>query len=283
MTVSGASSEAAVRVSRADISNAERLSAAWKDFAEGIDARELWFFLGWRDVQKHYRRSVLGPLWLTLSMGIMVAGIGVLYAQIFKTEIHHYLPFLTVGFVVWGLISGCLIGACTVFSNSAGSIRQIKLPLSVYIFQFVWAQFITFAHNLVIYVIVILIFGLNPGWTVLLAIPALGLIGLCAIFCSMILGPLCARFRDIPLIMTSFVQVVFFMTPIIWSASQIPDRAHFVEFNPFFHFVEIARAPLLGSPGTATNWLASLGVTVVLGVVAVAFFSRFRTRIAYWA
>lgn len=260
-----------------------RMNAAWKDIREAIAIRELWIFLGWRDVRKHYRRSVIGPLWLTLSMGIMVGSLGVLYSQIFGMDITTYLPFLAVGFILWGFIGSSINAACTVFSGVTQSIRQVRLPLSAYIFQFVWAQMITFAHNFLIYIVIALAFGINPGWTALLFVPAFVLYALNASFCAMILGPLCARFRDIPMIVGSVVQVVFFMTPILWSTTQLPQRAAFVELNPFYHFIEIARDPLLGGTGNPSNWLACLAITFFLGGVGTIFFARYRSRIAYWA
>lgn len=276
--VADASSPATSGVSRSD-----RLVAACEDIRDGLGLYELWLFLGWRDTKKHYSRSVLGPLWLTLSMGIMVAALGVLYSTIFKMDISTYLPFLAIGFIMWGLIGNSITAACNVFSSAAPSIRQIKLPYSVYIFQFVWMQFVTFGHNFIIYILVALFFGIWPTLTTLLLFPALLLILLNCVFVAMILGPLCARFRDIPMIIASIIQVTFFMTPILWSATQIPERAIFVGANPFYHFIEIARDPLLGGTGTLGNWLTCLGITLGMGTVAFLFFARYRARIAYWA
>lgn len=259
-----------------------RFSLAVRDLAGGIALHELWLFLGWRDVRKHYSRSLLGPLWLTLSMGVMIGSLGLLYAEIFKMEIHRYLPYIAVGFVLWNLISGSITGACSVFSDAAGFIRQTRMPMSVYMLKFVWAQLITFFHNVVIYVAVAVLFGLWPGAQALLAVPALVLISLNALFATMILGPLSARFRDIPMIVASLVQVTFFMTPIIWSADQLSDRAYLVQFNPFYHLIEIVRDPLLGETVRAGNWIAVLVMTFLHGALAFAFFSRFRSRIAYW-
>ncbi|WP_349943201.1 ABC transporter permease [Fulvimarina sp. MAC8] len=260
-----------------------RLEIAWEDFRQGLAMRELWIFLGWRDVRKHYRRSVIGPFWLTLSMGIMVGSLGFLYSQIFGMDISTYLPFLAVGFILWGFISGTITAACNVFSGATASIRQIRLPLSVYIFQFVWSQLINLAHNFLIYLIVLVLFEIAINWSILLFIPAIGIYILNGIFFVMVLGPLCARFRDIPMIVISFVQVIFFMTPILWSSEQIPQRVAFVALNPFYHFIEIARDPLLGGTGTLVNWLACIVMTVLFGAVATGFFARYRSRIPYWA
>ena len=272
-----------VLVSHAGQSFAQRLAALGRDVKRAIGMRELWLFLGWRDVRRLYQRSVLGPLWLTLSMGVMVGGLGILYSQIFGMDISTYLPFLATGLILWGFIGSAINNACTVFTSAASSVRQIHLPLMVYVLQFAWAQLITFAHNLLIFVVVAVIFQLNPGWSGLLFLPAMLLILLNVIFCAMILGPFSARFRDMPMIVQSITQVAFFMTPIIWSATQLPERAVFVHFNPFYHFIEIARNPLLGGTGTVENWVVVAILTAVMGVVATLFLARFRARIAYWA
>jgi len=261
----------------------QRLQAGLRDLRGGIGRSELWLFLGWRDVRKHYSRSKLGPLWLTLSMGVLVASLGLLYSQIFKMEITTYLPYLTVGFIVWNLISGIIIGACYSVSGAAGFIRQMHMPASVYMLKFVWSQLITFGHNALIYVVVAVLFGIWPGLTGLLALPALALLTINGVFICMILGPLCARFRDVPMVVASLVQIAFFLTPIVWSAEQLPERAILVSANPFYHFIEIIRDPLLAQPIELSNWLACLAITVVHGGVALLFFSRFRSRIAYWA
>jgi ABC-2 type transport system permease protein/lipopolysaccharide transport system permease protein len=215
-------------------------------------------------------------------MGVLVSALGILYSEIFQMNISTYLPFLAVGFIVWGLIGTSITSSCTVFTGMANSIRQVRLPMSVHIFQFAWIQFITFGHNFVIYIFVALFFGIWPGFTGLLEVPALFLIALNIMFCAMVLGPLSARFRDIPMIVGSLVQIAFFVTPILWSAEKMPKRTHFLGLNPFYHFMEIAREPLLGGAATLNNWIISIAITAVFGMVAITFFSHIRGRIAYW-
>lgn len=258
------------------------LQKTFADIGGGLRRYDLWIYLGWREVRKHYSRSVLGPFWLTLSMGVLVGTLGVLYAEIFKMDISTYLPFLAVGFIMWALIGTSISSSCTVFSSAANSIRQVRLPLSVYMLQFVWMQFITFAHNFVIYIIVAIFFGISPNMYSLLEIPALFLVAVNILFCVMLLGPLSARFRDIPMIVGSLVQIAFFVTPILWSGGQMPKRAHFLGLNPFYHFMEIVRQPLLAQAATWNNWIISIAITAVFGVIATLFFSHCRGRIAYW-
>ena len=256
---------------------------AVRDLRDGFALYELWLFLGWRDVRKVYSRSTLGPFWLTLSMGVMIGTLGILYSQIFKTDIHTYLPFLAISFVTWNLISGSITGACMVFADAAVAIRQMRMPLSLYLLKFVWTQLIAFFHNFVIYILVALIFTVPLGLSALLALPALALIAINAFFAAMILGVISARFRDVPMMVASVVQITFFLTPIIWHADQLSGRSYLVELNPFYHLIEIIRAPLLGQASDGQSWAIVLALTLVHGGIAFAFFARFRSRIAYWA
>jgi hypothetical protein len=154
------------------------LAKAINDLRDGLNAWELWGTLGWHGLRQRYRRSTFGPLWLTLSMGIMAGAIGVLYAEIFGQPIHDYLPFLAVGLIVWGFISTSIIDPCYVFILSEGVIRQVRAPLSIHIYRVVWRNLIVLAHNMVIYVIILVVFGIWPGAPILLFIPSLLLLSI---------------------------------------------------------------------------------------------------------
>jgi ABC-2 type transport system permease protein/lipopolysaccharide transport system permease protein len=117
---------------------------------------------------------------------------------------------------------------------------------------------------------------------VLLAAPGLALVVLNAVFAALTLGVLSARFRDIPQIVASVVQLLFFLTPIMWKAEMLGPRASFVIYNPFYHMVEIVRAPLLGQWPTTMSVTTALVLTLANAALAVVLFARFRARIAYW-
>jgi ABC-2 type transport system permease protein/lipopolysaccharide transport system permease protein len=238
--------------------------------------------MGLHDIRQRYRRSIIGPFWITLSMGIMVGSLGLLYGTIFKQDMHDYLPFLAAGFILWGLISALITDGTRVFVGAEGLIRQLPAPLSVHVYRLLWSNLITFAHNAGIFVVVALWYGLNPGWTALLALPALGLLLLNGFWMALLLGLLSARFRDIPLVVANVVQVMFFITPVIWKPDMLPDRSFVLDLNPFYHLIEILRAPLLGQVPTAENWLAVGALTLVGWVVTLWFYSTYRWRLAYW-
>lgn len=259
-----------------------RLRAAREDIVRGAALWPTWLALGWHDVRQRYKRSVLGPLWITLSMGVTVAALGLLYARLFAQPIDAYLPFVALGFIVWGLVSGVLLDACAVFVTAEGYIRQIALPLSFYVFRMVWRHLIVFAHNLLIFVVVALVLPVQINGATLLVIPALLLLSLNALWVGLLIGMVCTRYRDVPQIVISVVQVAFFLTPIVWQPGQLVRESWVVDVNPFFHVVELVRAPLLGSAPTAMNWIVAVAMAIVGAAFTFALFARYRYRIAYW-
>lgn len=257
-------------------------SLARQDFVEGMKRWWLWNAMGWQDILLRYRGSVLGPFWLTLSMGIMIAALGILYSTLFKMELHDYMPFLCLGILSWNFLSSLVVESCHVFTQAEAVIKQVKLPFSVHAYRMIWRNLIIAGHNVVVYPIVMLIFGVVPTVYTLLFIPGLVLVLINAVWIAMLLGLICARFRDVPQIVASLVQVVFFVTPIIWKPELLGKHEKLAHLNPFFAFVDVLRAPLLGVPPDTFSWLTVLGTTVIGWTVTLLMFARFRTRIPYW-
>jgi len=250
------------------------VSAAW--------LWRLWGRLGWNDILQRYRRSLLGPLWLTASMAVMVIALGTLYAELFKVPVDKLLPYLSVGLIVWALISSFLTEAGTLFTGSESYIKQIRLPYSVYVYRSCWSKLIIFAHNIIIYFGVLLYFEIWPGAIAILALPGLLLVLLNGALMSLCIGMVSARFRDIPQLIGSFVQIVFFVTPIFWTPDLLKGRTFVLDINPFYHLLEIVRGPLLGTIPSIGNYFAVTLVTFLNAFIAGAIFIRFRARISYW-
>jgi ABC-2 type transport system permease protein/lipopolysaccharide transport system permease protein len=260
----------------------DQFHRALADIAEGWRRKDLWGTLGIHDIRQRYRRSFIGPFWITISMGVMVSALGLLYGKIFRLELHDYLPYLAAGFTVWGLISGLILDGTKTFTSVEGMIRQLAAPLSLHSYKVVWTSLIIFAHNIWIFVFVAVWFQINPGWVALLAIPGIFMVILNGLWAALLLGLLSARFRDIPLIAASIVQVMFFITPVIWKTSMLPGRALLLELNPFYHMVAIVRDPLIGQPPLVDNWIAVILITLLGWGLTLYFYTGYRWRLTYW-
>lgn len=259
-----------------------RRERAREDIAGGLARWRLAWALARSDIMHRYRGSVLGPFWLTISTGVMLAALGVLYSKLFKMELADYLPWLSVSLIVWALLQQVVNDATTSLTAAEGVIRQMPLPFSVHALRVVFRNAVVAAHNLPLIAVVFAIFGIMPGWTALLAIPGLVLMGVAGFAAAIFLGMVCARFRDIPPIVGSVMQIAFFVSPVIWKPQMVGHWEPFLPINPFFAMMETVRAPLMGETGGIVVWLMAALWTGALAALAAAFFVRFRGRIAFW-
>ena len=244
---------------------------------------KMWFMLGWYDIKQKYRRSLIGPFWTTISTGVMVGSIGLMFSTLFKSPIKEFLPYFAVGQIMWLLISLQLNDACTMFVQYQSVIKQITVPLTVHVLRKLWHNFFIFLHNFLIIIAVLIIVGRGFSWESLYAIPALILILSPLFLLSVILGIICTRFRDITQIVAVFFQIVYLFTPIIWMRKILPAKYSWVtDFNPFFHMIELIRAPFLGVAPAAYHWIYMLIYIAVSAVIAFYLLKRFRHKVAYW-
>lgn len=261
------------------------LTTAAKDLFRGASRWDLWMRLGWLEILRRYRRTVIGPFWSAISLGLFVIALGSVGSGLWNHGINEYLPFLAAGFVVWVMIAGILTESCSLFLGANSTFGQVQLDYSILAYALVWRNFITFLHNFIVYLAMVLILAphmLQP--VALVAIPGLLLVMFNGIWVALLLGMFALRFRDIQQFVMSIVNIAMFVTPIFWlpDSLQATKRLVFVTFNPLFHLIDIVRAPLLGHLPSAGSYLAVGLITIVGWSVTFVVFHRLRKRIPYW-
>ena len=262
--------------------SAARYLLALQDIFRGAAAFHVWGELGWHDIKQRYRRSMLGPLWLTVSNAVFIGAIGFLYSKFFGQSVEEYLPFLAAGFIVWTLIATTVNESCSVFTHAESLIKQIKLPLSVHLYRLLWRNVLIYAHNFVIIPPVLLLLDRPVSWQFLLVPFALALVVLNCFWIGLLLGIVCARFRDIPLVVSSLMQVAFFLSPVIWTPGTLGNRMWVAQFNPIYHLIEIVRAPIIGTGMAGTSLAVCSGMAVAGGALCVTVYAAYRHRVPYW-
>ena len=259
----------------------ENLRNATKDLGRAVKAWRIWILLGANDIRQRYRRSTLGQFWITGSIALMVTGLGIIYSAIFHQPIEEYLPYVAAGFVVWFLIAGMINDGCSTFLESERYAKQLTVPLSVYPLRTLARNLFTFAHNVIILPFIWLIFFIPIGWSFLLVIPGLFLIALNGFWMILLLGTLCTRFRDLPQIVSSSVQVAFFVTPVMFRSDQLRWGSK-MGLNPFAALLAVARDPLVGRVPSALTYALVIGMLLFGWAIALLVYGRYRTRITYW-
>ncbi len=253
-----------------------------REFIAGFRASQIWGMLGWDDIRQRYRRSVLGPIWITLSMGVFTLLLGVIYAELFHIDVATYLPYLSLGYIIWGFISQTTNESCRAFQEGERILKQIKLPYGVYVLRVVWRNVIVFFHTIIIYVPIAIIFDVKPSLYSLLALPGLLLIYINQVWISFTLAILCSRYRDVLQVVSTFIQIMLFATPIMWPRSSLVKAAWIADINPLYHWIELVRAPILGQDPALLSWVVSIATAVGGTCIAFLLLARASRRLVFW-
>jgi ABC-type polysaccharide/polyol phosphate export permease len=260
-----------------------QLQMAVRDLSNSFRRIGLAWSLAWHDVGSRYRGSILGPFWITLSMGLMVLGIGFVYANLFHIAIQTFLPYVALGIVFFGVMTGTINEGCETFVQAAGMLSQTSLPLFTFVWRTVFRNLINLAHHLVIVVAVLVIFGAWRHANPLLAAAGVVLMLLNASWLSMLVAIISARFRDIPQIVMSIMQFAIFITPVFWPTDRFAGRSlRVLELNPFYHLLTAVRGPLLGQPVAAHSYVFLVLMAAAGWLFTFGLFARTRRRIVHY-
>lgn len=257
-------------------------SVGYQDMAQSLRSNRLWLLLGWVEIRQRYARSKIGPFWLTISMAILVTTLGLVYGTLFKADLREYLPLLAIGFVFWAFISTTINDGCNAYISASPYLKQVALPRGLFVFQTVWRNMIVLAHNFVIVVLVLLIFQIDFLPQLHFFVLGFVLVVWNLICAVTLLALLCARFRDLPQIVMSFIQVIFYITPILFKRDMLQKYPLLIDLNPFAHLIEVVRAPLLGTSVPLLSWMVCLGMAVVGTLLSLFMHGKYRARIPYW-
>jgi len=249
---------------------------------------ELWSTLAWSDTRLRYRRTKLGPLWVTVSTALTVLMVGTIYGGIFGAPsgktLFDYIAYFACGLVFWMFVSNTVSESCLVFSQSAPLIKALPLPLLLHVFRMLTRNLVLLAHNVLVIIMLWLISPWSLGWSVLLVVPGIVLVVLATFGVALALSVICARFRDIQPIVLALLQLAFLLTPIIWPAEAMSGRRAVIllDLNPVYYLLEAVRSPLLGEPTTLRIWGIAAAVAVASFGIGLFIYGRYRHRIPYW-
>lgn len=242
-----------------------------------------WAHLGWNDIAKQYRRSFLGPIWITLNTAIFIVAFGLVGAQLFSTPLNEYLVYFCTGQVIFGYLSSMLADACVTFTSAEAFLKQSACAKSLFISRTVFRNVLLLAHSFVVVILSLLWFdGLgNVHWPELVL--AFLVVTSAAWLMVGTLALVATRFRDVPMIVTSVIQIAYFVTPVMWKPEQLTTRGQLiVDFNPIAQLLQLMRLPLLGKEIPSSLWTYCTAIIVVLTVVFLGGFLTSRKKIVYW-
>lgn len=255
---------------------------ALQDLRDSIKRLPLAFGLAADDIQGKYRRTVLGPIWITLGQAATIAGFALVFSGLFRTSQTEYAFFLAASLPVWALISTYMIEMPVAFVQAKGFLESYELPWLTHIWRRSLGYLLVFAHQIITLIVVMALLRIPPRAEMLLAIPALVLVVVAGAGMGMFLAVVGARYRDLQPAMSILVSLLFFLTPVIWRSDQLPANEWIFLLNPLYYLVTLVRDPLLGHAPSSEIWVVASLITLSLFLLGFLTFSSSRGRLYHW-
>ncbi|WP_203293876.1 ABC transporter permease [Maricaulis parjimensis] len=259
------------------------IASAVEDLWEGLKRGSIWRAFAWDEIQHRYRRSTLGLAWIVISYVIFVLAITLFFSGFSSMQSGGFVAYVAVGYAVFGFLIGNVTDGCVVFSGASTWIKSSSLPYSIYIYKSIARSFFPFIIQIATALVIMAFFGWRPHWSGLLAVPALAVFLLNAIWIQLFFGLIAARWRDVAHLVGALTRVLFFTTPILWVFEERTGIVRQVaSINPLTHFLRIFRAPVLGDVVPLESWYHVASWTVGGWVVAIFLASIMRRRLPLW-
>ena len=253
------------------------IKQAIKDFYLGAKEWRIWYLMAMIEIKMRYKRSKLGQFWLTLSNAINIATLGCIWSYLFKIAVKEYLPYVAVNLFLWSLLSGVITEGCQMFIAGAKYMQQIPIQKSSFAYMNVFRNLVIFGHNMVALLVVFIIFPPQIGFNIIFGLAGFILILINAVWVSLFIGIISVRFRDIPAIISSLLQLAFYSTPTIWKLESMPSKIIALSnFNPFNIFISIVRDGIFNRQPNTQYWITALGITVFGWLFTGYIFAKYR-------
>lgn len=254
-----------------------------RDLRDGVVSAPLAFSLAWRELQTRYSRTTLGPLWITLAQAAWISGIALVFSQVFHQEIGAFIYFLAAGVPVWTFIATIMTDAPTVFVASRGILEQFSAPWTVQVWKRVMVSAWVLLQHMSIWAVALILVGPPLSTTMLWAIPGLVILLATAWGLMLLLGVLGARYRDLQPALALGVNFMFVLTPVFWNPQLLGSgRPMITHLNPFYHFLEIVRGPLLSHQVAEESWVFCVVVMIGVIVAGCVAFTQARRTLFNW-
>lgn len=241
-------------------------------------------FLGALDVKQRYRRSALGPVWITIATALNIAGLAIVFGTVFQAPLRDYVPYLACGIVLWSYFTTLFLEASDLLLEQRQNILERRISFFELSGRLLFRNFYIFLHNYVFLLALIVIFQKFSFGAFILSAIGFILVSVCMFFVSIIFSIMGARFRDLTPIVSSFLQMGFYFTPIVWEPALMEERGRsiMVDANPFYHLIQTVRGPMLGDDLPVLSYVVVIALIVMLAPLSVYFIHRYGPRVSYW-
>lgn len=247
---------------------------------ELIEYRELFYFFTWRDIKIKYKQAILGFAWALLQPLFMALIFSVFLGELITNKTQLSIPypvFVVSGIVLWNVFSTGLSGAANSMVTNSHIIKKIYFPRLIIPISSILVSVFDFLMSLLILIPFVLYYNTSINPLAFVYIPLSVLItALSCIGLGTLLSALNIKYRDFKYIIPFFIQVLFFLTPVIYP-SGLTENAFFkilIALNPMTAAIEIFRASFTSDFTFSTKYLVSTFSAVFFFVIGIWYFRK---------
>jgi ABC-type polysaccharide/polyol phosphate export permease len=246
------------------------------------DRRDAWYLLALHDIKGRYRRSVIGPFWITLTSLLFILGLGLVYSRLLNLDLKEYLPFLACGIIAWTFIVTFVNEGASAIVNSGHIIKQISMPILTHVMRVAFRNLLIFLHSWVILIPLLMWYGYLTLYGLLTSVIGIALVMFVLTPLAALLAVTCARYRDVLPMIANSMQLLFFVTPVMWHPDQLAGLSAVIHYNPFVYLIDLLREPMLN--GQFPFYSAALVLLMGFLLWACALTALFlnRKKIPFW-
>jgi ABC-type polysaccharide/polyol phosphate export permease len=248
-----------------------------------LDNVHLWTGIAWIETVQSYRRTLLGPLWITINLAIFTVAMTLIYGALFSMPTREYAAFVACGMIAWSWNNALLSDLGNTFINYSAFVRNSPINKAIFIWTAVYKQVINLCHHMIVYFVLVAVGVVKLSVYTLLFFPAVVVMFLISIPITAFMAIIFTRYRDLQRLVASTMIVFFMITPIFWQTHMISGwRTALYLFNPFYYLVEFLRMPLMGLPPDPLIVGVVLGLLVFFWIAGAAFYKRYERYVVFW-
>lgn len=261
----------------------------WRELVESFRHPDFWAMSSWLGIIVRARKSRMGIVWLLAQSVVYVFGMGTYFASMRSADsgvtMGEHFAHVALGMMVFRTLMSTVIGSANIFVGSQAFIMDGHVRLTDYLLQALAKAFFDMCMYLPVVAVALWMAGGVAPLGLLTTLPVLVLIYLNSLWISALFGVLGARFPDLGQVLATASIFAFILTPIIWYPEMMPEgslRGAVMRLNPFYHFVEVFRAPILGS-AVAPSSLWYVAIMTIVGLAVSTFvYRRYARFVPLW-
>lgn len=244
----------------------------------------LWSELAKLELKVRFRGTYFGVLWVLLALLLKVGMISLIYSLVLNKPLKEYVLFLSIGLLTWNYVSALVITSALSFLQARNYFQQMSMPHFIFVFQTVYREtLILLLYQVMAIPLILLYFGFSGIQAVWLwSLLGYFMIIVNGVFAGAWIGWVATRYRDVQHLISNLVMILFIVTPVLWPPPAGQENHVYFMLNPFYHLLEVVRAPIISSEIPVTSLLVVSGLALFNILICVLFYNKAKSRLVLW-